>query len=121
MGGIQMSWPRVCLRARQSTRATMVSWRPLPGVVRSRRALTVSLVQSSSRRYQPRGVVGALSWRVARRRSGSRMVAGVRGGCPRSGGGSAGWAAGVLRIYVDGWLALVGLGRTGRCRVASWV
>ena len=47
----------------------------------------VSLVQSSCRRYQPRGVVGALSWRVAQRRSGSRMVAGVRGGCPRSGGG----------------------------------
>ena len=33
----------------------MVSWRPLPGVARSRRALTVSLVQSSCRRYQPRG------------------------------------------------------------------
>ena len=99
----------------------MVSWRPLPGVVRSRRALTVSLVQSSCRQYQPRGVVGALSWRVARRRSGSRMVAGVRGGCPGSGGGWARWAAGVLRVYVDGWLALVGLGRTWRCRVASWV
>ena len=38
----------------------------------------------------------------------------VRGGC-------AGWAAGVLRVYVDGWLALAGFGRTGRCRVASWV
>ena len=47
----------------------------------------VSLVQSSCRRYQPRGVVGALPWRVARRRSGPRMVAGVRGGCPGSGGG----------------------------------
>ena len=58
MGGIQMGWPRVCLRARQSTRSTMVSWRPLPGVVRSRRALTVSLVQSSCRRYQPRGWSG---------------------------------------------------------------
>ena len=99
----------------------MVSWRPLPGVVRSRRALTVSLVQSSCRRYQPRGVVGALSWRVARRRSGSRMVAGVRGGVPRVWGGWAGWAAGVLRVYVDGWLALAWLGLTGRCRVASWV
>ena len=62
-------------------------WRPLPGVVRSWRALAVSLVQSSCRRYQPRGVVGALSWRVARSRLGSRMVAGVRGGCPGSGGG----------------------------------
>ena len=99
----------------------MVSWRPLPGVVRSRRALTVSLVQSSCRRYQPRWVVGALSWMVARRRSGSRMVAGVMGGVPRVRGGWAGWAAGVLRVYVDGWLDLVGLGRTGRCRVASWV
>ena len=87
MGGIQTCWPWVCLRARQSTRSTMVSWRPLPGVVRSRRALTVSLVQSPCRRYEPRGVVGALPWRVARRRSGSRIVAGVRGGCPGSGGG----------------------------------
>ena len=89
MGGIQTCWPWVCLRARQSTRSTMASWRTLPGVVRSRRALTVSLVQLSCRRYQPRGVVGALPWRVARRRSGSRMVAGVRGGCPGSGG--VGW------------------------------
>ena len=47
----------------------------------------MSLVQSSPRRYQPRGVVGALPWRVARRRLGSRMVAGVRGWCPGSGGG----------------------------------
>ena len=99
----------------------MASWRMLPGVVRSRGALTVSLVQSSCRRYQPRGLVGALSWRVAWRRSGSRMVAGVRGGVPRVRGGRAGWAAGVLRVYVDVWLALVGLGWTGRCRVASWV
>ena len=43
------------------------------------------------------------------------------GGVPRVRGGWAGWAAGVLRVYVDGWSALVGLGRTGRCRVASWV
>ena len=49
------------------------------------------------------------------------MVAGVRGGCSGSGRGLAGWAAGVLRVYVDVWLALVGLGRAGRCRVASWV
>ena len=66
---------RVCLRARQSTRSTMPSWRPLPGMVRSWRALTVSLVQSSCRPYQPRGVVRALPWRVAWRRSVSRMVA----------------------------------------------
>ena len=79
----------------------------------------MSLVLSSCRRYQPRGVVGALPWRVARRGSGSWMVAGVRGGCPRSGGGWAGWVAGVLRVYVNVWLASVGLGRAGRCRVAS--
>ena len=89
MGGIQTCWPWVCLRARQSTRSTMASWRPLPGVVKSSRALTVSLVQSSCRRYQPRGVIRALPWRVARRRSGSRMVAGVSGGCLVSGG--VGW------------------------------
>ena len=35
---------------------------------------------------------------------------------PRVRGGWAGWAAGVLRVYVDAWLALAGLGRTGRCR-----
>ena len=99
----------------------MASWKLLPGLVRSQRALTGSLVQSSCRRFQPRGVVVALSWRVARRRSGSRMVASVRGGCPRSGGGRAGWAAGVSRVYVNVWLALVGLGRAGRCWVASWV
>ena len=121
MGGIQTCWPWVCLRARQSMRSTMASWRPLPGVVRSRRALTVSLVQPSCRRYQPRGVVRSLPCRVARRRSGSRMVAGVRGGYPGSGGGWAGWVAGVLHVYVDVWLALVGLGRTGRCQVASLV
>ena len=121
MGGIRTCWPWLCLRARQSTRSTMASWRPLPGVVRSRRALTVSLVQSSCRRYQPRGVVRALPWRVARRRSGSRMVVGVRGGVPRVRGGWAGWIAGVLRVHVDVWLALAGVGQAGRCRVASWV
>ena len=121
MGGMQTCWPWVCSGARQSTRSTMASWRPLPGVVRSRRALTVSLAQSSCRRYQPRVVVGAQPWRVARRRSGSRMVAGLRGGVPRVRGGSAGWFAGVLRVYVDIWLALAGLRRAGRCRVASWV
>ena len=77
----------------------MASWRPLPGVVRSQRALTVSLVQSSCRRYQPR----ALSWRVARRRSGSRMVAGVRGGCPGPGG--------------VGWMGCRDLARLRRCMV----
>ena len=38
----------------------MASWRPLPGVVRSQRALTVSLVQVSCRRYQPRGLLRTL-------------------------------------------------------------
>ena len=99
----------------------MVSWRPGPGVVRSRRALTVSLVQLSCRRYQPRGVLRALPWRVARRRSGSRMVVGVRGGCSGSGGGRAGWVAGVLCVHVEVWVALVAVCWTGRCRVASWV
>ena len=116
MGGIRTCWPWVCLRARQSTRSTMASWRPLPGVVRSRRALTVSLVQSSCRRYQPRGVVGALSWRVARRRSGSRMLAGVRGGCPGSGGGGVdglpGSCASTL-TYDWPWLGSAGLGGAG--------
>ena len=105
--GIQTRWPWVCLRARQSTRSTMASWRPLPGVVRSRRALTVSLVQSSCRQYQPRGLVGALPQRVARRRSGSRMVAGVRGGFPRSGGlgwmGCRGLARLCGRMVGPGW------------------
>ena len=81
----------------------------------------MSLVHSSCRRYQPRRVVRALPWRVARRRSGSRKVAGVRGGCPGSGGGWAARVAGVLHVYVDVWLALAGLGRARRCRVASWV
>ena len=85
----------------------MVSWRPLPGVVRSRGALTVSLVQSSCRRYQPRGVVGALPWRVARRRSGSWMVAGVRGGALGPGGvgsmGCRGLACPCQRMVGPGW------------------
>ena len=81
----------------------------------------MSLVQSSCRGYQPRGVVGALPWRVAERTSGSRMVAGVRGGCPGSRGGWAGWVVGVLSVYVDVRSALVGLGRAGQCGLASWV
>ena len=107
MGEIQTYWPWVCWRARQSTRSTMVLWRPLPVVVRSWRALTVSLVQLSCRRYQPRRVLRALPWRVNRRRSGSRMVLGVRGGCSESRGVGLG--------------GLTRFGRAGRCRVASWV
>ena len=48
------------------------------------------------------------------------MVAGVRGGCPGSGGGGLDGCR-VLRVYVDVWLALVGLGWAGRCWVPSWV
>ena len=57
----------------------------LPRVARSLRALTVSLVQLYYRRYEPRGVSRALPWRVARRRPGSLMVSGVRGGALVSG------------------------------------
>ena len=49
------------------------------------------------------------------------MVAGVMGGLPQVRGGWAGWVAGVLRVYVNVWLALVGLGRAGWCWVGSWV
>ena len=89
---------------------------PLPGVVRSQRALTVSLVQSSCRRYQPRGVLRALPWRVARRRSGSLMVVCVRGGCPGSGrgglGGLLGSCASTL-TYGWPWLGTAGPGGAG--------
>ena len=119
IGGIQTCWPWVCWRARQSTRSTMASWGPLPGVVRSPRALTVSLVQSSCRRYQSRGVLRALPWRVARRRSGSRMMVGVRGGCPGSGvgglGGLPGSCASTL-TYGLPWLGSAGLGGAGWLR-----
>ena len=122
LGGIQTSLPWACWRARQSSRSTMASWRPLAGVVRSWRALTVSLVQLSCRLYQPGGLLRAVPWRVARRRSGSRMVVGVRRECSAgSRGGLAGWAGGVLRIRVHEWVALGGFGLAGRCRVASWV
>ena len=49
------------------------------------------------------------------------MVVGVRGGVPRVRGGRAGSVVGVLRVHVDVRLALVGLGRAGPCRLASWV
>ena len=109
-------WRRSLPSSAAAARTKMVSWRPLPGVVRSRRALTVSLVQSSCRRYQPRGVVGALSWRVARRRSGSRMVAGVRGGCSGSGGGGLdGLPGSCASTSMDcwPWLGPAGLGGAG--------
>ena len=113
MGGMQMCWPWACWRARQMTRSTMASWRPLHGVARSWRTLTVSRIQLSCRRYQPRGVFEALPWRAAWRRSESRMVVGVRGGCSGSGGG---WRGGLSRssssmsMYGWSWACLVGLG-----------
>ena len=67
-------------------------------------------------RYQPRGVVGALSWRVARRRSGSRIVAGVRGGCSGSGGGGLDGLQGSCAstsMYGWPWLGSAGLGGAG--------
>ena len=85
-------------------------------MVRSRRALTVSLVQSSCRRYQPRGVLRALPWRVARRRSGSRMVVGVRVGCPGSGEGGLGGLLGSCAstsTYGWPWLGSAMLGGAG--------
>ena len=73
----------------------------------------VSLVESSCRRYQPRGVVRALPCRVARRRSGSRMVAGVRGGSAGSGGGGLGGMPGSCAStskYGWSWLGSARLG-----------
>ena len=99
----------------------MASWRPLPGVARSWRALTVSPAQLSCRWYQPRGVSRALPGRIARRKSGSRMVVGVKGGVLRVWGGLAGRAIEVLRVHVDVWVVLGGPGWDGWCRVASWV
>ena len=99
----------------------MASWRPLPGVVRSRRALTVSLVQSSCRRYQPGGGGRGPALEGCSEEVGVADGGRCEEGVHRVGGGWAGWVAGVLRVYVDISLALVGLGRAGRCRVASSV
>ena len=116
MGGIQTCCPWACWRARQRTRSTMASWRPLPGVARSWSALTVHLVQLSCRRYQPRGVSRALSWRVARTRSRSQMVVGVRRGCSGSWGA---WRGGLPRscgstsMYGWHWAGLDWLGGAG--------
>ena len=73
----------------------------------------MSLVQLSCRRYQPRGVLRALPWRVARRRSVSRMVVGVREGCSGSGGGWLGGPPGSCAsasMYGWPWVGLAGLG-----------
>ena len=48
------------------------------------------------------------------------MVAGVRGGVPLVRGEWAGWVAGVLRVYVDVWLALVGLSWAFLVRDGPW-
>ena len=121
MGGIQICRFWLSWRAPQRMRSTMGSWRPCPGLASPQRASTVSLVQLCGRRYQPRGESGALPRRVARRRLGSLMVAGVSGGCPGSWGGLAGRAIQVLRVHVDVWVVLGGLGRAGRCWVVPWV
>ena len=99
----------------------MASWRPLPGVVRSRRAVTVSLVLSSCRRYQPRGAGRGPALEGCSEEVGVADGGRCEGGVPWVGGGWAGWAARVLRVYVDVSLALAWLGRAGRCWVASWV
>ena len=71
----------------------------------------MSRVQLSCRWYQPRGVFKALPWRAAWRRTGSRMVVGVRGGCSGSGGS---WRGGLSRsssstsMYGWSWAGLVG-------------
>ena len=89
-------------------------------VVRSWRPLIVSLVQLSCRRYQPRGVLRALPWRVARRRSESPMVVGVRGECSWSGRGCLrglpGYCASAS-MYRLPWVGSAGLGgaRWPRC------
>ena len=113
MGEIQMCWSWVCWRALQRMRSTMASWTPCPGLARTRRALTVSLVLLSCRLYQRSGVSAALPWRVARRRSRSLMVAGVRGGCPGSGGvwrGGRSRSNAATSMCVWRWAGLVGLG-----------
>ena len=77
---------------------------------------TVNLVQLSCRQSQPRGVFRALPWRVARRRSGSRMVVGVRGGCSGSGAGWLGWLPGSCAcawMYEWPLVGLAGLGGAG--------
>ena len=79
----------------------------------------MNLVQVSCRQYQPRGVLRALPWRVARRRLGSRMVVGVRGGCSGSGGGGLGGLPGSCTstsMYGWLWLGSSGLGGAGRLR-----
>ena len=87
----------------------------------------MSLVQSSCRRYEPRGLVGALSLRVARRRSGSRIVAGVRGGCPGSGGGGLDGPPGSCASTSMhgwpwlGWAVLGGAGWLVRCETGPGV
>ena len=76
----------------------------------------MSLVQLSCRRYQPGGVSRPLPWKVARRRSGSLMVAGVRGGFRGSGGVRRG---GLLRsgtstsFFVWSWVGFAGLDGVG--------
>ena len=122
--GIQTCCPWAYWRARQSTRSTIASWGPLSGVGRPWRPLTVSLLQLSYRWYQTRGVFRALPWVVARRRSGSRMVVGVRGGCSGSGGhGGVGCRgpAHPRRCMGGPWWAWLGWAVPGGPLGARWV
>ena len=81
----------------------------------------MSLVQLSCEQYQPRAVLRVLPWRVARRRSGSRMVVGVLGGVLWVRGGELGRLLGSCASTSSyGW-PVVGVGWAGRCEVASWV
>ena len=81
----------------------------------------MSLVQLSCRRYQSRGVLRALPWRVARRMSGSRMVVGVRGGCSGSvGGGLAGLMGSCASTSTYGWAWLVSAALGGAWWLRGW-
>ena len=82
--------------------------------LRTRPSLLTHLL--SCRRYQPRGVLRALPWRLAQRRSGSRMVVDVRGGCSGSGGGGLGGLPGSYASTLTyGW-PLVGSAWLGGAR-----
>ena len=87
---------------------------------RARRALMVSVVQLFCRQYHPRGVPRALPWRISRRRSGSLMATGGRGGCFGSGGV---WWGGLSRSCAStcSQVLLRGRGWAVQCRVVSLV